>query len=59
MNNFNTLAVVLEYLPFDLKRLCEKLYTLKDEHIPKIMYQLLIGLKYLRNVSILHRDLKP
>ena len=23
------------------------------------MYQLLIGLKYLRNVHILHRDLKP
>lgn len=59
IENFNTIAVVLEYLPFDLKRLCEKTITLKDYHIPKIIYQLLIGLKYLRNAKILHRDLKP
>lgn len=59
IDNYNNLAVILEYLPFDLKRLCEKMHTLKDEHIPKVMYQLLIGLKYLRNVHILHRDLKP
>lgn len=32
---------------------------MKDEHIPKIIYQLLVGLKYLRHVKILHRDLKP
>lgn len=57
--DFNTIAVVLEYLPFDLKRLCEKLVALKDEHIPKVVYQLLVGLKYLRHVKILHRDLKP
>lgn len=59
LENFNTIAVVLEYLPFDLKKLCEKFVSLKDEHIPKIIYQLLVGLKYLRHVRILHRDLKP
>jgi serine/threonine protein kinase len=42
-----------------LKKLSQKLVSLKDEHIIKIMYQLLIGLKYLRHVKILHRDLKP
>jgi serine/threonine protein kinase len=46
-------------LPCDLKKLSQKLVSLKDEHIIKIMYQLLIGLKYLRHVKILHRDLKP
>lgn len=29
-NDFNTISVVLEYLPFDLKKLCEKSLTLKD-----------------------------
>ncbi len=29
-DNFNAIAVVLEYLPFDLKRLCEKIITLQD-----------------------------
>ena len=57
--NFSTLSVVLEYLPFDLKKLCEKSLSLKDHHIQKILYQLLVGLKYLRNLKILHRDLKP
>lgn len=59
LDNFHTIAVLLEYLPFDLKRLCEKVVSLKDEHIPKVVYQLLVGLKYLRHVNILHRDLKP
>lgn len=58
-NNFDTLCIVLEYLPFDLKKLCEKLILLKDHHIQKIIYQLLVSLKYLRHVKILHRDLKP
>jgi serine/threonine protein kinase len=51
--------VVLEYLPFDLRKLCSKNKTLNDEQIVKIMYQLLIVLKYLSAVKILHRDLKP
>lgn len=59
MNNITTISVVLEYLPCDLKKLCQKLVSLKDHHIVKIMYQLLVGLKYLRHVKILHRDLKP
>jgi serine/threonine protein kinase len=59
MDNLNNISVLLEYLPFDLKKLCEKCVSLKDEHIPKVIYQLLVGLKYLRHVKILHRDLKP
>ncbi len=51
--------MVLEYLPFDLRKLCSKNKFLNDEQIIKIMYQLLIVLKYLSSVKILHRDLKP
>ncbi len=30
LENFDSIGVVLEYLPFDLKRLCEKNKFLKD-----------------------------
>lgn len=46
-------------MPFDLKKLCQKNKFLKDEHIPKVIYQILIALKYLKESKILHRDLKP
>lgn len=59
MNNYNDLYVVLEYLPFDLRRLYTKNKFLTDEHVVKITYQLLVVLKYLSSVKILHRDLKP
>ena len=56
---YNELYVVLEYLPFDLRKLCSKNKILNDQQIVKILYQLLIVLKYLSSVKILHRDLKP
>lgn len=59
LEEYNDLCVVLEYLPFDLFRLCGKNKFLNDEQIIKIMYQLLVVLKYLSSVNILHRDLKP
>lgn len=59
LNNYNDLYVVLEYLDFDLRKICSKNKSLNDEQIVKITYQLLIMLKYLSSVKILHRDLKP
>jgi mitogen-activated protein kinase 1/3 len=59
LNNYNDLFVVLEYLDFDLRKICSKNKSLNDEQIVKITYQLLIMLKYLSSVKILHRDLKP
>lgn len=59
MDNYNELSVVLEYLPFDLRKLCSKNKSLNDLQIVKVIYQLLIVLKYLSSIKILHRDLKP
>lgn len=58
-NNFNDLFIVLEYLPLDLRKLYSKNKFLSDEHVVKIVYQLLVVLNYLSSVKILHRDLKP
>ena len=54
LKNFNSIILILEYLPLDLV----KPFLLKDENISKIIYQLLVGLKYLKHVNILYRDLK-
>ena len=59
INNYNELYIILEYLPFDLRKLYAKNKFLDDEHVVKITYQLLVVLKYLSSVHILHRDLKP
>lgn len=57
--NFQTLAVALEYLPMDLKKISEKIYQLDDLQIEWILYQIVCTLKYLKSAKILHRDLKP
>ena len=57
--DFNTLSVVLEYLPVDLRKLCMQNLALLDQNIEKVIYQILLTLKYLRDARILHRDLKP
>ena len=59
INNFDELFILLEYLPFDLRKLYAKNKFLDDTHVVKITYQLLMVLKYLSSVQILHRDLKP
>lgn len=59
INNYDELFIVIEYLPFDLRKLYAKNKFLDDTHVVKITYQLLMVLKYLSSVKILHRDLKP
>ncbi len=56
---FDTVFLVFEWAPCDLKKLFYTPCFIKNEDIELIMYKILCGLNYIHSCSVLHRDLKP
>ncbi len=57
--HFDSIYLVLEYAQSDIKKLVKSAIHLQKIHIQKLIYNLLVGLKYTHSAGVLHRDIKP
>ena len=59
-DEFNSLFIVMEKMPYDLRTLLgNKSMVLEKEHISIILYNILCGINFLHSANIMHRDIKP
>jgi mitogen-activated protein kinase 1/3 len=51
--------IVMEYFKYDLETLLSQSINFSEDHVKKIIYNILSALNFIHSANILHRDLKP
>ena len=51
--------IVMEYFKFELETLLSQSINFSEDHVKKIIYNILSALNFIHSANILHRDLKP
>jgi mitogen-activated protein kinase 1/3 len=58
-NTFNTIILVFEFVDTDLSKLIQSDQYFTTLHVQYMLYQIMLGLKYMHSGNVAHRDLKP
>ena len=58
-SSFNTIYLVFEASPTDMRKMYKSQVHLTETHIKTVLYHLLVGLKFIHSANVIHRDIKP
>ncbi len=59
LHSSQSVYIVMDYMPFDLKKLIYSETFLDHEQVKTLMYEIMIAINYMHSSKIVHRDIKP
>jgi len=59
MHSTQSVYLVMDHMPFDLKKLIYSATFLDHDQVRLLMYEIIIAVNYLHSTKVVHRDIKP